>query len=378
MKTFLEYLYSVVVTTVICITLLLSCKEKKTSATMASSPPKISVATPLVKDIVLTKEYPGYLQSNSTIDIVARVNGYLIKQNYKPGQMVNKGDVLFVIEPELYLNAVQQAEAQLNSATATLEYAKNNYERMLEASQSDAISQIELIQANTKVSTSEAAVTNAKAALQTAEKNLEYCYIKAPVSGYVSVNNIDVGNYVSGSVQPVKLATLYNNNPIYVYFNIEDNQYLNMAVLSRIKKGTSLLGDSINIRMMNELMPTIRASVDYLSPNVTLTTGTLNLRAVIKDNKWGLRSGMYCTIELPYSEEQNAILINDASTGTDQLGRYIYVVNDDNTVEYRHIEVGQIINDSLIQVTSGLSKGERYVTKALLKVRNGIKIEPIK
>lgn len=87
---------------------------------------------------------------------------------------------------------------------------------------------------------------------------------------------------------------------------------------------------------------------------------------------------MYCTIELPYSEEKNAILINDASTGTDQLGRYIYVVNDDNTVEYRHIEVGQIINDSLIQVTSGLSKGERYVTKALLKVRNGIKIEPIK
>ena len=326
---------------------------------MASSPPKISVATPLVKDIVLTKEYPGYLQSNSTIDIVARVNGYLIKQNYKPGQMVNKGDVLFVIEPELYLNAVQQAEAQLNSATATLEYAKNNYERMLEASQSDAISQIELIQANTKVSTSEAAVTNAKAALQT-------------------VNNIDVGNYVSGSVQPVKLATLYNNNPIYIYFNIEDNQYLNMAVSNRMHNGKSLLGDSVNIRMMNELMPTIRASVDYLSPNVTLTTGTLNLRAVIKDNNWGLRSGMYCTIELPYSEEKNAILINDASTGTDQLGRYIYVVNDDNTVEYRHIEVGQIINDSLIQVTSGLSKGERYVTKALLKVRNGIKIEPIK
>ena len=276
--------------------------------------------------------------------------------------MVNKGDVLFVIEPELYLNAVQQAEAELNSATATLEYAKNNYERMLEASQSDAISQIELIQANTKVSTSEAAVTNAKAALQTAEKNLEYCYIKAPVSGYVSVNNIDVGNYVSGSVQPVKLATLYNNNPIYIYFNIEDNQYLNMAVSNRMHNGKSLLGDSVNIRMMNELMPTIRASVDYLSPNVTLTTGTLNLRAVIKDNNWGLRSGMYCTIELPYSEEKNAILINDASTGTDQLGRYIYVVNDDNTVEYRHIEVGQIINDSLIQVTSGLSKGERYVT----------------
>ena len=183
---------------------------------------------------------------------------------------------------------------------------------------------------------------------------------------------------MSGSVQPVKLATLYNNNPIYIYFNIEDNQYLNMAVSNRMHNGKSLLGDSVNIRMMNELMPTIRASVDYLSPNVTLTTGTLNLRAVIKDNNWGLRSGMYCTIELPYREEKNAILINDASTGTDQLGRYIYVVNDDNTVEYRHIEVGQIINDSLIQVTAGLSKGERYVTKALLKVRNGIKIEPIK
>ena len=123
--------------------------------------------------------------------------------------------------------------------------------------------------------------------------------------------------------------------------------------------------------------PPIEATPNYISPFVNLKTGTLTLRALFENSKYDLKSGMYCTVSLPYGEEDNAILIPDASTGTDQLGRYVYVVDDNNIVSYRHIEVGEIINDSLIHVKSGLLPDEKFVTKALLKVRAGMKVEPI-
>ena len=123
--------------------------------------------------------------------------------------------------------------------------------------------------------------------------------------------------------------------------------------------------------------PPIEATPIYISPFVNLKTGTLTLRALFENSKYDLKSGMYCTVSHPYGEEENAILIPDASTGTDQLGRYVYVIDDNNIVSYRHIEVGEIINDTLIHVKSGLSPDERFVTKALLKVRAGMNVEPI-
>ena len=118
------------------------------------------------------------------------------------------------------------------------------------------------------------------------------------------------------------------------------------------------------------------ATLDYFAPNVDLSTGTLNLRARLDNPKGLLKSGLYVSITLPYGKESQAILIPDASIGTDQLGKYVYVVNDSDRVRYRHIEVGQLIDDSLRQITGGLSPQERYVTRALMKVREGMKVKP--
>ena len=162
---------------------------------------------------------------------------------------------------------------------------------------------------------------------------------------------------------------------MFAYFNIEDNQYLTMRITS--KEWNEALPKKVYINMQEDMFPEIEATPNYISPYVNLKTGTLMLRAVFDNQDSDLKSGMYCTVSLPYGEDDTAILIPDASTGTDQLGRYIYVVDDNNTVSYRHIETGEIINDSLIQVTSGLMPGELFVTKALLKVRAGMKVEPI-
>lgn len=354
---------------------LLSCDNGKDKKSQVASVPKADVAKPYVMPIVLHKDYPGYLQASNIINVVGRVSGYVTKQNFSSGQYVNAGDLLYIIDPLVYENEVNQAKATLHSAEASLDYYENNYNRMLEASKSDAISQIDLIQAETNVRTAQANVESAKAALKTAEKTLSYCYIKAPISGNVSTSGASEGEYVDGSISPVLLTTIYNNDPMFAYFNIEDNQYLTMKVAS--KNWDSSLPKKVYINMQEDMFPQIEATPNYISPYVNLKTGTLMLRAVFDNKDTDLKSGMYCTVSLPYGEEDAAILIPDASSGTDQSGRYIYVVDNDNIVSYRHIEVGEIINDSLIHVTSGLSPDERFVTKALLKVRAGMKVEPI-
>lgn len=354
---------------------LLSCDNVKDKKSQVASVPKVDVAKPYVMPIVLHKDYPGYLQASNIINVVGRVSGYVTKQNFSSGQYVNAGDLLYIIDPLVYENEVNQAKANLHSAEASLDYYENNYNRMLEASKSDAISQIDLIQAETNVRTAQANVESAKAALKTAEKTLSYCYIKAPISGNVSTSGASEGEYVDGSISPVLLTTIYNNDPMFAYFNIEDNQYLTMKVAS--KNWDSSLPKKVYINMQEDMFPQIEATPNYISPYVNLKTGTLMLRAVFDNKDTDLKSGMYCTVSLPYGEEDAAILIPDASSGTDQSGRYIYVVDNDNIVSYRHIEVGEIINDSLIHVTSGLSPDERFVTKALLKVRAGMKVEPI-
>lgn len=359
----------------LCLIFLFGCNNKNKQKT-TSEIPKVSVARPYVMPIVLHKDYPGYLLSNNIVDVVGRVSGYVTKQNFSSGQYINAGDLLYIIEPTVYENEVKKAEANLKSAQASLDYYKNNYQRMLEASKSNAISQIDLIQAETNVRTAEANVQTAEANLKTAKNTLSYCYVKAPISGVLTTSGAGEGEYVSGSDgNPFKLTTIYNNDPIYAYFNIEDNQYLMIRMSS--EKWENSLPKKVYVNMQEGNFPPIEATPNYISPFVNLKTGTLTLRALFENSQYDLKSGMYCTVSLPYGEENEAILIPDASTGTDQLGRYIYIVNEDNIVSYRHIEVGEIINDSLIHVKSGLSPDEKFVTKALLKVRAGMKVEPI-
>lgn len=359
----------------LCMICLWGCNNKGKKKT-TSDIPKVSVARPYVMPIVLHKEYPGYLLSNNIVDVVSRVSGYVTLQNFSSGQYINEGDLLYVIEPTVYENEAKKAEANLKSAQASLDYYENNYQRMLEASKSDAISQIDLIQAETNVRTAKANVQTAEADLKTAQTTLSYCYIKAPITGFLTTSGAGEGEYVAGSDgSPFKLTTIYNNDPIYAYFNIEDNQYLTIKMSS--KNWESALPKKVYVKMQEGRFPPIEATPNYISPFVNLKTGTLTLRALFENSQYDLKSGMYCTVSLPYGEDDNAILIPDASTGTDQLGRYIYVVNDNNIVSYRHIEVGEIINDSLIHIKSGLNPDERFVTKALLKVRSGMKVEPI-
>ena len=306
------------------------------------------------------------------MDLVGRVSGTLQTIAYAPGSRVRQGQVLFQIEPTVYQDNVRQAEAALNTARANLEYAQSNYARMQEAAKTDAVSQIQVLQSKSDVATSLAAVSNAEAALNTARTNLSYCTVRAPFNGTISRNLADAGSYINGSVQPVTLATVYKDDHLYSYFNVADNQWLAML----LQQGDSI-PKQVNVSLGKDGILNYPAQLDYLSPNVDLNTGTLNIRARLDNPKGILKSGLYVSITLPYGKQKNAILIPDASIGTDQLGKYVYVVNDSDIVHYRHIETGQLIGDSLRLIKQGLSPQERYVTKALMKVRNGMRINPV-
>lgn len=354
-----------------------ACNKKKGSPE-AMPVPSISVAAPEVKDITLTKNHPGYLSSELMVNLVARVNGYLRTSHLKAGAKVKKGDLIFVIEPDLYQDNVTQAEAALKTAQAQLAYARSNYERMKEAAKSGAVSQIQVLQAQSTAAEMEASIKNATAQLSSARTNLSYCYVRAPFDGKVTRAAYDVGNYINGAVQPVTLATLYKDDLMFVNFNIEDNQFMKMALIASQNDPAAKMPKEVTVHLGQDGSQDYPGTLDYLSPNIDLSTGTLNVRANLDNKDGALKSGLYVTITLPYSEQKEAILVRDASIGNDQLGKFLYVVNDSNIVKYRSIEPGQLIDDTLRQIISGIKPGERYVTTALLKVRDGMTITPIK
>lgn len=350
--------------------------KKKDKAAGAMPPPEISVATPEVRDITLTKDYPGYLVTDMSVNLVGRVNGTLQSVSFAPGSRVKKGQLLFVIEPTVYKDQVTQAEASLRTAKAQLEYNRSSYERMKEAVKSDAVSKIQVQQAEADVAQAQAAVSNAQAELNTARTNLSYCYVRAPFDGTIDKTQYDPGNYISGALQPVTLATVYKDDRMYAYFNVSDNQWLGM-LFGQAEAGGSKLPDEITVRLGKSGNQTYRARMDYLSPSVDLSTGTLTVRANMDNPKGLLKNGLYVSVTLPYGEQKNAVLIPDASIGTDQLGKFVYLVNDSNIVRYRHIVAGQLIDGTLRQVVSGVTPQDRYVTKALIKVRDGMEIKPV-
>lgn len=355
--------------------LLMGCDRKQTQTGVSALP--IEVAKPMVKNVTLTRDYPGYLTSANSLDIVGQVNGTLLSKNYVSGARVKKGQLLFVVDPTLYENAVKQAQAALKTAQANLVYARSNYERMKEAIKSDAVSRIQFVQAESNVETCEAAVSNAEAALKTAKVQLGHCYIRSPLDGVADLAEYSDGAYISGEGSPVKLTTVYQDDKLYSYFDISDNQYLAFELLRAADTKIPEAEHAVTLRVGTDGSKTWQGKLNYLSPSFSLTTGTMRLRAELDNPDGVLKPGLYVSVTLPYATAEKAVLVNNASIGTDQLGKFLYVVNDSNIVSSRPIEIGQLVDGNMRIVTSGLSPEERYVTKALMKVRQGMKIEPI-
>lgn len=334
--------------------------------------PVIDVARPEQRKVTLYHDYPGRLHARTSVDLVARVTGYLRAQNYTNGDFVEKGALLFTIEDTQYRDAASQASSQLKSAMAELEYNTAHYEAVKKAAESDAASRMEVEQARSAMESSRQAVAAAKAALSTAETNLRYCYVRAPFSGHVGASGPSVGAFLSGNGET--LATIYDDSQVRADFAIDDGSYFAMMRDSN----PAVLGDmeKMPVAFSDTLPHTYTARLIYMAPEVDPSTGTLEMRAMI-DNPYGeLRDGMYATIRLPYAVDSNAVLVRDAAISSDQRGSFLYVVNDSDRVVYTPVVTGDIVDDTLRIITKGITPDDRYVTRALLKVRTGMQVKP--
>ncbi|MDE5888378.1 MAG: efflux RND transporter periplasmic adaptor subunit [Muribaculaceae bacterium] len=353
--------------------LMSGCKDKKRSGEEQLR--DIDVAEAMVDSVVLHKTYPGYLSSDNAYDVICRADGMIVNQAYTGGSYVKKGQVLFTLDASTYRDAVQQAEATLASAISSRDYAKSHYEAVKRALQAEAVSKMEVLNAESAYHQAEASIKSAQAALHTARTNLSYCTVTSPVSGYITDAIQGANTYVNGSGEPVKLARVYENINFTVEFQIEDLQYEQMAMKSELFK--SDLFRAMPLHFRDTLMNQYTADLSYTDPAVNKSTGTIVLKGKVKNIDNELKDGMYVTVSLPYGYDPKAILVKESAISTDQLGKYLYVVNDSNKVVYTPIEVGEIYRDSLRLVTKGIKPGDKYVTKALLTVRNGEKVNPI-
>lgn len=347
-------------------------KEDKNAQEMP--PMEVSVAEVEVDSVMIYKEYPGRLYATSKVEVVCRVDGTLLSKSYQDGAIVKKGQLLFTIDDTQYRNAVQQMQGQLENAISANAYNEKQYAAMQKAIEADAVSQMELLQSKSTYEEGLASIKTAKANLQTAQTNLGYCRITAPITGRITKANYQPGQVINGGASPVTLATMYQNETFYAEFSVDDATFYSIAgkTASDVKPGF----ETIPLKFNDQLQHDYVGKFHYVAPDINATTGTMVLQAEIKNDYDELRDGMYVTISLPYQNDPQAMLIQEAAIGTDQQGKYVYVVNDKDEVIYTPIKIGELAPDNRRIVLSGLKPGERYVTKALLKVKNGSKVKP--
>ena len=356
-------------------TLIISCSENKY---VAPPPPVVTVATPIVQDIVLSSEYPGYTEADLTVELVARIKGYLEEVRFEPGRKVNVGDTLFVIEPRTYLDAVDEANADLDNAKAALKLAKATEQRVVIASKSDAVSELDVLQANAETDQAIASLKRAEASLSSAKVNLDYCYVVAPCSGRITKSEVDKGNLV-GSTGSQVLATIYKDNPLYVYFNIEDKVML--TAFGNRDNPEIIRPDNIGsvfVSTNGEFDSAFTAKVDYIAPNINIETGTVTLRAEMDNSNNRLSSGLFVKVKIPYRKVVDAILVPEAAISSDQTGKYVLVVNDSNTVVQTNVEIGALEGKELRVINKGINKNDLIIVNGLQRARHGIKVTPKK
>lgn len=353
-----------------------SCHKKDSDDKAAESmEPVIDVTVPVVDSVTIYKSYPGYLTANADVDLVARVDGYLTSHPYKAGDYVSKGQVLFTIESKQYVEAVNQAKAQLANEQAQYDYYAKNYAAMQKAYASDAVSQMDVLQAQSNMETSAASVNSAKASLATALNNLSYCTVRAPFSGRITSTPYSNGAYLAGGGSPVTLAHLYDDKIVTANFNIDDNEFIALINSGQYDK-SSLDMKHLPIEFGDTLPGNYTADLSYMAPVLDVSTGQMVVQAHIDNSKGELRPGMVATVKFPTAFIPDAILVQDAAIGKDQLGSYVYVVNDSNKVVYTPVETGELATPTMRVVSKGIKAGDRYVTKAMLKVRDGMKVKP--
>lgn len=340
-------------------------------------PPEISVAKPLQQQVTPYEVLTGNTVAFATVDLVARVEGFLTSINYTDGDFVKKGTLLFLIEQTMYQAKVKEAQAELDAAKAKLVQSEAEFTRQETLLRQNVTAQNTYDQAKAKRDSDRANVENAEGNLTIAQTNLGYTSVTAPFDGVVTKHLISVGELV-GATTATKLATIVQLDPIYVEFNMSEQDVL--KIRDNLKKRLTVTDISkvpLDIGLMNEEGFPHLGFFNYVSPEIDPTTGTILVRGLFSNPNRDLVPGFFTRIQVPLGLDAMAsLLIPDRVIAEDQAGKYVLVVNKDDVVEQRRVTTGQLLVGGLRVISSGLTADDRVVLTTNGKAIPGGKVAP--
>jgi RND family efflux transporter MFP subunit len=344
--------------------------------TAPPKPPEVTISTPTQRDVTIVHEFVGTTQARESVEIRARVQGYLKRITFEPSSFVRRGEVLFVIEPEPYQAQYDRAEAGLRAAEAGLRRAESDLDRLEQAVRTNAVSQQEVTRARAERDQASAALLEAEAAVTTAEIELGYTTVESPIAGLVSRNYVDVGNLV-GAGEPTLLTTVRQIDPIYAYFEVSE-RFVARALEDRGGHKDPGKDDPVPATLLlEETGREIEGYIDSLENTVDPATGTIRVRGVFPNANAKVFPGFFVRVRVPGDEIEDAVVVEETALGTDLGGRYVMVVGGDSVVERRYVEPGPLQPDGTRVVLEGLEAGERYITEGLQRARPGLPVNPV-
>ena len=337
------------------------------------------MALPLQQDVVEYLELTGRTEAVESVRIRARVSGALERVAFKASSEVNEGDLLFVIEPELYIANRERAIANVRQWEAELARAKSDLERLELAIRTNAVSQQEVDRARADLDQAEANLLGAKASLTQAELDLSYTEVRSPIRGMVSRRLVDVGNLVE-SGENTLLTTVVKIDPIYAYFDVSERTLLEVLAA----RGQTITTEravepteeaAVFLGLANEEGWPHEGYIDYIDNTVDTGTGTIQVRGVFSNATGKLFPGLFARIRVPRDVLDDALLVSERAIGTDLGGKYLLLVGENNVVELRHVELGSL-QEGMRVIYSGLKPDERYIINGLQRARPGLPVTP--
>lgn len=347
-------------------------------APQAPPPPAITAAPAIGRTVNEWDEFTGRIEAVGYVQVRPRVSGFIEKVTFTEGKEVREGEVLFVIDQREYKDALDRAEADLTRARAQAAQAKSEAERAAPLVAENAISREEYDARASGSAEATAVMLAAEAAVRTARLNLEWTRVRAPISGRISRAEVTAGNVVQGGApEPTLLTTIVSMDPVYVYFEGDEQAYLRYNQLARdgVRPSSRVARTPVRMGLANEEGYPHTGYVDFVDNQLNPNTGTIRARAVFSNKDRFFTPGLFARIQLLGSGKFDAVLVQDGAVGTDQDRKFVYILKPDSTVEYRSVELGRIV-DGLRIIRKGVVPDEEVVINGLQRVRPGMKVTP--
>lgn len=348
--------------------LLQACEDDKSkSQAKAPAPVKVGVATVTEQTVPLVREFVGNTEAVKTVDVRSKVQGYLAERKFTEGSLVAQGDVLFIVDQRPFEADLEKYKAELAQNQASLNFALKEVQRYEPLYKTGDISQKKMQEIQEQANAAQAAVDASKAEVRSAELNLEYSIIVAPIDGRIGQALIDLGNLVT--VGNMVLTTIVQISPIYVYFSPSESQFL------EIEKYQAQGPVSVTMTLADGKLFDETGTLDFVNNVVDQATGTIKLRAVFPNAQETQRPGEYARVHVQLAERPNTTVMPAKAVGEDEAGHFVLVVGSNDKVEKRSVKLGSTYKDMRV-VESGLKAGEKVIVEGLQKASNGETVAP--